>query len=90
MGEELRRVREARGGSRANFVKLLPSGIGNRTLLSYESGIRQLTLTRLTELAEALSVEPATVVARGLQRARQRLDNLTLHVELAALLDHRA
>lgn len=88
VGGELRRVREARGWSRAYFVKRLPSGIGERTLLSYEHGVRQLTLSRLTELAEALEVDPATVVARGLQRARRRLDNLTLHVDLAALLNH--
>jgi hypothetical protein len=36
IGEELRRAREAGGWSRAQFVKLLPSGIGDRTLLSYE------------------------------------------------------
>ncbi|MFI7679946.1 hypothetical protein [Actinophytocola sp. NPDC049390] len=35
LGEELRRVREARGWSRAQFVKGLPSQIGDRTLLSY-------------------------------------------------------
>jgi hypothetical protein len=36
IGEELRRAREAGGWSRAQFVKLLPSGIGDRTLLAYE------------------------------------------------------
>ncbi|WP_459720044.1 helix-turn-helix domain-containing protein [Actinophytocola sp. KF-1] len=88
VGEELRRVREARGWSRAQFVKRLPSGIGDRTLLAYEHGLRQLTLCRLTELTVGLEVDPATVVARGLQRARLHLDRLTLHVDLRALLDH--
>lgn len=88
VGEELRRVREARGWSRAQFVKRLPSGIGDRTLLAYEHGLRQLNLSRLTELTVSLNVDPATVVARGLQRARLHLDRLTLHVDLRALLDH--
>ncbi len=88
VGKELRRVREARGWSRAQFVKRLPSGIGDRTLLSYEHGVRPLNLSRLTELAQALEVDPATVVARGVQRARLLLDRVTLHVDLRALLDH--
>ncbi|MFL6118208.1 helix-turn-helix domain-containing protein [Actinophytocola sp.] len=88
VGEELRRVREARGWSRAQFVKRLPSKIGDRTLLAYEHGLRQLTLCRLTELTVGLEVDPATVVARGLQRARLHLDRLTLHIDLRALLDH--
>jgi hypothetical protein len=36
LGEELRRAREAGEWSRAQFVRLLPSGIGDRTLLAYE------------------------------------------------------
>lgn len=88
VGDELRRVREARGWSRAHFVKRLPSRIGDRTLLAYEHGLRQLTLCRLTELAVSLEVDPATVVARGFQRAQLHLTHLTLHVDLRALLDH--
>jgi len=88
VGEELRRVREARGWSRAQFVKRLPSRIGDRTLLAYEHGIRQLTLCRLTELTVGLEVDPATIVTRGLQRARLHLDHLTMHVDLSALLNH--
>ncbi len=88
VGEELRRVREARGWSRTQLVKRLPSGIGDPTLLSYEHGVRPLTLTRLTELAKALEVEPATIVTRGVQRARLLLDRALLHVDLRALLNH--
>lgn len=35
IGEELRRAREATGWSRGQLVAQLPSGIGDRTLLSY-------------------------------------------------------
>lgn len=86
VGEEMRRVREARGWSRAQFVKRLPSGIGDRTLLAYEHGLRQLTLARLMELTEGLEVDPAEVVTRGLQRARLHLEHLTLHIDLHTLL----
>ena len=86
VGAELRRVREARGWSRAQFVKRLPSGIGDRTLLAYEHGVRQLTLARLMELTQGLEVDPAMVVTRGLQRARLHLEHLTLHIDLHALL----
>ncbi len=40
VGEELRRAREAKGWSRAQLVGMLPSGIGDRTLLSYEPAPR--------------------------------------------------
>jgi ribosome-binding protein aMBF1 (putative translation factor) len=40
IGEELRRAREAAGWSRLQLVSRLPSGIGDRTLLSYEPAPR--------------------------------------------------
>lgn len=91
VGEELRRAREAQGWSRLQFVEQLPSGIGDRTLLSYEHGARQMLLVRFAELSWALDIDPPTMFARGLQRARVRVENLTLHVDLRALLrDQRA
>lgn len=91
VGEELRRVREARGWTRLEVVESLPSGIGDRTLLSYEHGVRQMTLSRFAELSWALEVDPPTMFARGLQRARVLVQNLTLEVDLRALLrDERA
>ncbi len=86
LGEELRRVREARGWSRAQFVKGLPSQIGDRTLLSYEHGSRQMTVLRLLELTEGLGVPASAVVAQAMQRARLYLQNLVLRVDLRQLL----
>ena len=86
VGGELRQIREAQGLSRLQLVSRLPSGIGDRTLLSYEHGTRQLTVLRLAELSWALGVDAPTVFARGLQRARLLLDHLTLAVDLRALL----
>ena len=86
LGEELRRVREARGWSRAQFVKGLPSQIGDRTLLSYEHGSRQMTVLRLLELSEGLGVPASAIVAQAMQRARLYLQNLVLRVDLRLLL----
>jgi transcriptional regulator with XRE-family HTH domain len=86
LGEELRRTREARGWSRAQFVQRLPSRIGDRTLLAYEHGLRQLTVLRLLELSEGLGVSASVIVAQALQRARLCLDNLVLRVDLRELL----
>jgi transcriptional regulator with XRE-family HTH domain len=87
LGEELRRVREARGWSRAALVKRLPSGIGDRTLLAYEHGVRQMTLLRLLELAQALEVPASVIVAQALQRARLYLQNITMRVDLRQVLE---
>lgn len=86
VGEELRCLREARRWSRLQFVGMLPSRIGERTLLSYEHGTRQLTLLRLAELSWALDIDAPTVFARGLQRARLLVSKLTLAVDLKALV----
>lgn len=86
IGEEIRRTREARGWTRALLVERLPSGIGDRTLLSYEHGTRCLTALRLIEIGRALGVDAPTLLARGLQRARVHLENIALTVDLHALL----
>jgi len=86
MGQELRRAREARGWTRQELVESLPSKIGDRTLLSYEHGIRQMTLSRFAELSWALSIDAPTMFARGLQRARILVYSSTLEVDLHALL----
>jgi transcriptional regulator with XRE-family HTH domain len=86
VGDELRRVRERRGLSRLELVGTLPSGIGDRTVLSYEHGKRQMTLYRLAEMSWALDVDASKVFARGLQRARLLTETLTLAVDLRALL----
>jgi transcriptional regulator with XRE-family HTH domain len=87
LGEELRRRREARGWSRLQLVKKLPSGIGDRTLLSYEHGTRQLLAVRFVEVCHALGVDPTAVLGCALQRARTHIENLPLRVNLRALLN---
>jgi transcriptional regulator with XRE-family HTH domain len=90
LGEELRRAREAKGWSRAQLVSRLPSGIGDRTLLSYEHGTRQLTALRFIELCRALEVAAPVLLNQALQRARLHLQNLVLHVNLRYLLNDRS
>ena len=87
VGEELRHIREERGWSRAMFVKRLPSGIGDRTLLAYEHGLRQLTVVRLVELSEGLEVGAPIVLGQALQRAHLTLQNIPIRVDLRHLLE---
>jgi transcriptional regulator with XRE-family HTH domain len=90
LGEELRRAREAKGWSRAQLVARLPSGIGDRTLLSYEHGTRHLTVLRFIELCRALGVAAPTLLTQALQRARIHLQNLVLRIDLRYLLNDRS
>lgn len=86
LGDELRRTREAKGWSRAQFVAQLPSKIGDRTLLAYEHGLRQLTVLRLIELSEGLGVGASIILSQALQRARISLENQVLRIDLHQLL----
>jgi hypothetical protein len=70
LGQEIRRAREARGRSRVQLVERLPSGIGDRTLLSYEQGLRQLSVIRFVEISRALGVAASDLPARALEKAR--------------------
>lgn len=87
IGAELRRVREGNEWSRGYLVTLLPSGIGDRTLLAYEHGTRHLTVLRFIELCRALGVSAPTLLNQALQRARINLQHLTLRVNLTHLLN---
>jgi transcriptional regulator with XRE-family HTH domain len=86
VGEVLRQAREVRGWTRLELVANLPSGIGDRTLLSYEHGSRALTVLRFLELCQSLQVEAPSLLSRGLQQARILLENVVLDVNLYALL----
>lgn len=90
IGEELRRVREAKDWSRGRLVTRLPSGIGERTVLSYEHGTRHLTVLRLLELCRALGVAAPLLLTQALQRARLELTNLELRVDLQVLINDKS
>lgn len=88
LGQEIRREREARGWTRAELAEQLPSGIGERTLLSYEHGIRALSVVRLVEICRALGAATGELLDRALEKARD-LRAFSLRVDLRALLrDH--
>jgi transcriptional regulator with XRE-family HTH domain len=87
IGEELRRAREAKNLTRIRLVAQLPSGIGDRTLLSYEHGARHLSVIRLIEIARVVDIPAPTLLTAALQRAQTELANLTLKVDLQALLN---
>lgn len=85
LGEELRRAREARELSRRQLAECLPSGIGERTLLSYEHGTRHMTVVRLFELCLQLDVGAPGLLGRALQRARIDLESVPFQVDLRGL-----
>lgn len=89
IGRELRRAREAEGLSRVQLVAELPSGIGDRTVLSYEHGTRHLTVIRLLELCRVLGVAGPTLLTQALQQAQLELSNLVLQVDLKRLVKHK-
>src|SRR5262245_55572596 len=86
LGEELRVAREACGWSRLPLASRLPSGIGDRTLLSYEHGARHLTLIRFIEICRAMGVDSAALHGRALQRARIHVETMNLQVDVRELL----
>lgn len=87
VGEELRRAREELQWSRLQLAARMPSGIGDRTITSYETGDRNLTVLRLFEQCGALQVSVPGLLTMALQRVRLRLEHVDLLVDLPALLD---
>lgn len=87
IGAELRLAREDKGWSRTQFSERLPSGVGDRTILSYEHGSRAYSVTRLIEMCHTLGISTAGVLTMAFQRVRIHLENLTLLVDLHALLE---
>lgn len=85
LGQEIRRAREARGWTRAELVGQLPSGIGDRTLLSYEHGIRALSVARFIEICRALGVAATEILDSALEKARD-LRAFSIKVDLRAVL----
>jgi transcriptional regulator with XRE-family HTH domain len=85
LGQEIRRAREERGWTRVQLVEQLPSGIGDRTLLSYEHGIRQLTVVRFVEISRTLGVAASDLLARALEKA-WAFNAFSIRVNLRALL----
>lgn len=90
LGQALRHSREARGWSRAELVARLPSGIGERTLLSYEHGTRHLTMLRFLEICEVLGVASPELLHQTLQIAQIHLQNLVLRIDLRDLQDDQS
>ncbi|MFC4855266.1 helix-turn-helix domain-containing protein [Actinophytocola glycyrrhizae] len=85
LGQELRTARETKGLTRIQLVAQLPSGIGDRTLLTYEHGIRQITVNRFVEICRALGVAAAEILDQALEKARD-LRAFSLRVNLTAVL----
>ena len=86
VARELKRVREARGWTRENFVDHLPSGISWRTLLSYENLDRDLSLPRFLELCVALRVSPLDVLVAAEEACDVGVEFRAVQVNLRDLI----
>ncbi len=64
LGEELRKLRTARGWTRKELNERLQSGISLQTLATYELGTRQCSVVRLAELCLAMDELPQDLLAR--------------------------
>ena len=84
VGQAIRQAREAHGWTRQYLVERLPCGIGDRTLLSYEHGIRFLSVVRFEEICRALGVAGSEILRRAEDAARD-LTQRTLTVNLRAV-----
>lgn len=77
-------MRESRELSRTDLVDLLPSGITDRTLLSYEHGARTLSVPRFIEICKGLGVAATEILEHALEKARD-LRALSIKVDLKAI-----
>lgn len=86
VGRELRRVRDALGWTRTETVARMPSGIGDRTLLSYEHGIRELTMSRFVEICRVYGVSPGSVLSAAFRLDPNDVEQATIIVDLPVLV----
>lgn len=82
LGHELRRLRRARGWTRARMCRDLTISV--QTLATYENGTRALAATRLAELCAVLSTQPHVVLATVDRAVLPVRDSLTVDLEVLA------
>lgn len=85
LGQEVRQAREAVGLTRLQIVHRLPSGIGDRALLSYEHGTRHMTVVRLVEISRELDVTASEILRKASMKARD-FRNYAIDVNLRSVL----
>ncbi|OLR89667.1 helix-turn-helix domain-containing protein [Actinokineospora bangkokensis] len=86
VGAELRRTRSRVDCSRAQLADRLGYELHPQTIGAYESGARQVTVTRFVEMCRALGVAAPEVLGSALQRAAIDLELLVLRVDLGSVL----
>lgn len=85
LGDEIRRVRDHNGWTRAELVDRMASDIHVQTLATYEQGVRQCTVVRLIEICRALGVAAPDVLGLALQRAELDLKLIGVRVDVRAI-----
>jgi transcriptional regulator with XRE-family HTH domain len=90
LGDEIRRLRKARGWIREDLRIRLSEDISLQTLATYELGTRKITVVRLLDICNALDTTPAAVIARAYERWQDDPDasvGRTIDLFAAARLD---
>jgi transcriptional regulator with XRE-family HTH domain len=87
LGDELRRVRDGQGLTRAEVAKRMSTDISIQTLANYEHGIRQCAIPRLVEICDALGVPVTDLIGLALQRAGIGIYSSSIQVDLHAVAD---
>lgn len=88
IGQELKQAREKAGLSRVALVAKLADGVGDRTLLSWEQGVRRIEITRLIEICTVLSISVLDLIGTVLDQL-ETPSALTLRVNTHALAADR-
>lgn len=85
LGQALRAARQKRGLTREELVSRLPTEIGDRTLLSYEQGIRRPNVSRIMELCIALGITASSLLAE-VERAMSDPTELPIYLNLQKMV----
>jgi transcriptional regulator with XRE-family HTH domain len=85
LGEEIRRSREAQGLNRAQLAERMSTDISTQALANYEYGNRPVSVVRLVEICDALSVSATDLLGLALQRAEIHPYSGHIQVDLHAV-----
>ncbi|WP_133849868.1 helix-turn-helix domain-containing protein [Labedaea rhizosphaerae] len=89
LGTLLRAVRVKRGWTREEFLARSGLDISTQTMATYELGTRRMTVYRLVQLCDSLSLDPSTVLTDALNDVdgSRRDDGFAVHLPAIAKMD---
>lgn len=70
LGQELRQAREKAGITRRQLAAQLAGGVVDRTLISWELGVRRIEISRVIEICDILDISALDVFGAVLEQLR--------------------